>query len=89
MLVKLIKQVLSLAELAVMEQQLDRAEEFHLSALTNHLCCFGDEVSSVCEQESDCQISSADAYDRIRSMWLELKDSQPEIITYLAKIDGI
>ncbi|MDJ0635755.1 MAG: hypothetical protein QNJ34_21385 [Xenococcaceae cyanobacterium MO_188.B29] len=88
MLVKLIKQVVSLAKLAVMEQQLDRAES-QLSALTNHLCCFGDDVSIVCEQESDCQISPEDAYDRIRSMWLELKDAQPEIVTYLDKIDSI
>lgn len=65
-----------------MEQQLDRAES-QPSALTNHLCCFGDEVLIVCEQESESQISPEDAYDRIRSMWLELKDARPEIVNYL------
>ena len=88
MLVKLIKQVVSLAKLAVMEQQLDRAES-QPSALTNHLCCFGDDVSIVCEQESDCHISPEDAYNRIRSLWLELKDAQPEVVTYLETIDSI
>ena len=82
------KAVILLAKLVAMEQQLDR-EESQLSALTNHLCCFGDEVLIVCEQESDCQISPEDAYNRIRSMWLDLKDAQPEIVTYLDKIDSI
>ncbi|MDJ0689746.1 MAG: hypothetical protein QNJ41_14680 [Xenococcaceae cyanobacterium MO_188.B32] len=69
-----------------MEQQQDRAES-KPSAIQTYLCCFGHNVSIVCERESDCQISPKDAYLHIKSLWLELKDSQPEIATYLETIN--
>lgn len=65
-----------------MEQQHYQEESQQLT-LQSYLYCFGHNVSTLCDQESDCQISPKDAYDRITYLWLELKDSQPEIINYL------
>ncbi len=58
------------------------------SDLQTYLSCFGQNVSILCELESDCQISPEDAYQQIRNLWLELKDSQPEIATYLETTNG-
>ena len=62
--------------------------ELKLSVIEDYLCCFGDSVLAICARESDCLISPEDAYARIRSLWLELKDSQPEIAIYLKQTDS-
>ena len=66
----------------MMEQQQYQEESQQLT-LQTYLYYFGQNVSTLCDQESDCQISPEDVYDRIRNLWLELKNSQPEIINYL------
>ena len=70
-----------------MDKQQERVESSQ-SDLETYLHCFGHNVSILCEQESDCQISSEDAYFHIRSLWLELKNSQPEIVTHLEQPNG-
>ena len=70
-----------------MEKQQDRVGSPR-SDLQTYLCFFGHNVSILCERESDCQISPEDAYQHIRSLWLDLKDSQPEIVTYLETTNG-
>ena len=47
---------------------------------------FGEQVVSLCDRESDCQLSALDAYQEIRQLWLELKQAQPEIIEYIQEI---
>ena len=70
-----------------MEKQQDRVE-LSQSDLQAYFYSFGHNVSVVCELESDCQISAEDAYFHIRNLWLELKNSQPEIEIYLEQPDG-
>ncbi|MDJ0571171.1 MAG: hypothetical protein QNJ53_19265 [Pleurocapsa sp. MO_192.B19] len=52
------------------------------SMIEAHLQGFGEQVVSLCDRESDCQLSAQDAYQEIRQLWLELKQTQPEIIEY-------
>lgn len=47
---------------------------------------FGQKVSQLCDLESDRRLGAEDAYDEIRNLWLELKNSQPEILEILAKL---
>ena len=44
---------------------------------------FGEQVVSLCDRESECQLSALDAYQEIRQLWLELKQTQPEIMKYI------
>ncbi len=71
-----------------MEQQHYQEESQQLT-LENYLCCFGHNVSVLCDQESDCQISPEDAYHNIKNLWLDLKHAQPEIVNFLADIQDI
>jgi hypothetical protein len=51
-----------------------------------NLCQFGQRVSQLCELESDRHLSAKDAYDEIRNLWLQLTNSSPEILDFLAKL---
>ena len=44
---------------------------------------FGEQVVLLCDHESNCQLSALDAYQEIRQLWLELKQTQPEIMKYI------
>ena len=41
---------------------------------------FGLQVECLCDLESDCHISEEDAYQKIKNVWLQLRQSNPEII---------
>jgi hypothetical protein len=41
---------------------------------------FGYQVECLCDLESDCCISEDDAYQRIKNFWLQLRQSNPDII---------
>ena len=69
-----------------MEQQSDRTKSERLNT-QDYLCYFGHNVSLVCDRELDCEISPEDAYERIKSLWLELRNLQPEIINHLTEIE--
>jgi hypothetical protein len=51
--------------------------------LEAYLYSFGEQVISLCDCESDCQLSAQDAYQKIRQLWLELKQARPEIVEYI------
>lgn len=59
---------------------------FEYMNLQANLCQFGQKVSELCDLESDRQLGAEDAYDRIRNLWLQLKNSRPEILDLLAKL---
>ncbi|GAB4524168.1 MAG: hypothetical protein Tsb0014_02400 [Pleurocapsa sp.] len=46
---------------------------------------FGEQVVNLCDRESDCQLSAQDAYQKIRQLWLKLKQTQPEIVEYISE----
>ena len=48
-----------------------------------HLHIFGEQVITLCDRESDAELSAQDAYQEIRQLWLELKQSKPEILEYI------
>jgi hypothetical protein len=52
-------------------------------AMQMELNNFGYQVECLCDLESDCCISEEDAYQRIKNFWLQLKQSNPEIIQIL------
>ncbi len=62
---------------------LDSQEQSEQLIMAVCLQIFGEEVINLCDRESDCQLSAADAYQEIRQLWLELKQEQPEVINYI------
>lgn len=50
-----------------------------------HLHSFGEQVVNLCDRESDCQLSARDAYQKIRQLWLKLKQTQPKIVEYISE----
>ncbi|MBE9167305.1 hypothetical protein IQ238_07115 [Pleurocapsales cyanobacterium LEGE 06147] len=64
----------------------DRKQLTSIVDLQANLCQFGQKVSELCDLESNRHLSSQDAYDEIRNLWLQLKNSRPEILDILAKL---
>jgi hypothetical protein len=52
-----------------------------------YLSHFGQKVSQLCDLESDCHLCAEDAYDEIRNLWLELRNSRPEIVDMVTKMN--
>lgn len=52
-------------------------------ALEKHLNNFGEAVIAICDREENYQISAQAAYQKIRQMWLQLRQTQPEITSYI------
>jgi hypothetical protein len=68
-----------------MERDSDQLPSKYMDLQAN-LCQFGQRVSQLCDLESDRHLSAEDAYDEIRNLWLQLKNSRPEIFDLLAKL---
>ncbi|BAU63164.1 hypothetical protein STA3757_05220 [Stanieria sp. NIES-3757] len=51
--------------------------------LEEHLNNFGEAVIAICDREENYQLSTQAAYQRIRQMWLQLRQTQPEITDYI------
>lgn len=66
--------------------QIDIQELSQQSNIAVSLHFFGEQVVTLCDRESDCQLSALDAYQEIRQLWLELKQAKPEIIEYIQEI---
>jgi hypothetical protein len=49
-------------------------------AMQIELYNFGYQVECLCDLESDSCISEEDAYQKIKNFWLQLKQSNPEMI---------
>ena len=63
-----------------------QVSSYELEEKSNIAAClysFGEQVESLCDRESNCQLSALDAYQEIRQLWLELKQTQPEIMKYI------
>ncbi len=50
--------------------------------LKDHLNNFGEAVIDICDREENYQISAQAAYQKIRQLWLKLRQTQPEITNY-------
>jgi hypothetical protein len=56
--------------------------------LETYLSSFAKEVVALCDrEESDFSISAQETYAEIRDLWLQLKESQPEILELLPELD--
>jgi hypothetical protein len=58
----------------------EQSEQLIMAA---HLQIFSEKVIDLCDRESDCQLSAQDTYQKIRLLWLELKQAQPKVINYI------
>jgi hypothetical protein len=54
--------------------------KFQHPAMQMELHNFGHQVECLCDLESDCCISEEDAYQKIKNFWLQLRQSNPDVI---------
>jgi hypothetical protein len=53
-----------------------------------YLCLFGQEVLDLCDREEKDECTSPDeAYGKIRQLWLQLIECQPEIMNKFLQIE--